>query len=114
MRRRDLLSSTVSDTASQDANADKSGPLIKELLVLKEFQVTEARIVPDDEKAIRKIVKEWCSSGEIDWIISTGGTGFGLRDRTPEASFRNTFVTSVVDHTLAYYNVCYAGHSSIT
>ena len=90
MRQRDLLSSTVSDTASQDANADKSGPLIKELLVLKEFQVTEARIVPDDEKAIRKIVKEWCSSGEVDWIISTGGTGFGLRDRTPEASFRMT------------------------
>lgn len=76
----------VSDTAFNDASADKSGPLVRELVVLKDFQVAEARIVPDDERNIRKTVREWASSGEVDWIITTGGTGFGVRDRTPEAS----------------------------
>lgn len=82
-----LTSSLVSDTASQDAAADKSGPLIKDLLVLGDFQVVEARIVSDDEKAIRRTVREWSGSGEVDWIITTGGTGFGVRDRTPEVKF---------------------------
>ena len=102
-----LITPPVSDTASQDAIADKSGPLIKELLVLRDFQVTEARIVPDDEKTIRRTVKEWCNSGEIDWIITTGGTGFGVRDRTPEASIC-ACSRSAVGHTHAVLRLGYS------
>ncbi|KAH8118420.1 hypothetical protein DFH11DRAFT_1839063 [Phellopilus nigrolimitatus] len=74
-----------SDTASKDASGDKSGPLIAQLVAEKDFAVAETRIVPDDEELIRESVKAWSATGDIDWIITTGGTGFGIRDRTPEA-----------------------------
>lgn len=41
-------------------------------------------IVPDDETQIQAFVKEMSERGDIDWIVTTGGTGFGVRDRTPE------------------------------
>lgn len=76
---------TVSDTASQDATADKSGPTIKSILTDKGHQCSDPHIVPDDEQKIREIVENWCTEGTADLVITTGGTGFGVRDRTPEA-----------------------------
>ncbi|KAF4575201.1 hypothetical protein EYR40_005063 [Pleurotus pulmonarius] len=76
---------TVSDTASLDANADKSGPTINEIVSKAGFICTEAVIVPDSIPRIQNQVKRWCDQGNIDWIITTGGTGFGVRDLTPEA-----------------------------
>ncbi|KAF7318396.1 Molybdopterin molybdenumtransferase [Mycena chlorophos] len=77
---------TVSDTASANATADKSGPAIREILQSKNGFVCDVhRIVPDDVHAIQAAVTEWCSSGEVDWVITTGGTGFGVKDCTPEA-----------------------------
>ncbi|TFY66636.1 hypothetical protein EVG20_g4452 [Dentipellis fragilis] len=77
-------SDSVSDTASADATADKSGPTIREIVLDKGFEVKFQQVVPDDEAAIKRIVREW-SAAKVDWIITTGGTGFGVRDRTPEA-----------------------------
>lgn len=74
----------VSDTASLDANADKSGPTIKEIVSKAGFICAEAAIVPDSIPRIQNQVKRWCDQGDIDWIITTGGTGFGVRDLTPE------------------------------
>jgi Probable molybdopterin binding domain len=74
----------VSDTASVNVNADKSGPTIREILNERGYQCEPLLVVPDDESKIRLAVKTWCERGDIDWIITTGGTGFGLRDRTPE------------------------------
>ncbi|KAF9498679.1 hypothetical protein BDN71DRAFT_1443074 [Pleurotus eryngii] len=76
---------SVSDTASLDANADKSGPIIKEIVSKAGFICTETVIVPDSIPRIQNQVKRWCDQGGIDWIITTGGTGFGVRDLTPEA-----------------------------
>ena len=76
----------VSDTASKDATADKSGPTIRDIVVQYGHQCVQNTIVPDDEEAIRKIVKQWAEQDTIDWIVTTGGTGFGVRDRTPEVS----------------------------
>jgi gephyrin len=51
------------------------------------FNVKESQIVPDDKSAIQKAVKDWSALGAgVDWIVTTGGTGFGVRDRTPEVS----------------------------
>lgn len=76
----------MSDTASKDASSDKSGPLIQELLGGKGYQVVNTAIVPDEVQQIREIVLSWIISGTVDWVITTGGTGFGVRDRTPEVS----------------------------
>lgn len=78
---------TVSDTASVDAAADRSGPTIQEIVQKRGHGCVRSTILPDDEQQIRETVKNWCNDAEntVDWIISTGGTGFGVRDRTPEA-----------------------------
>lgn len=81
---------SVSDTASVDPSADKSGPIIKAIVLSQQscqVQDTYCAIVPDDKEAIETLVVKWCSSGSVDWIITTGGTGFGVRDVTPEVSY---------------------------
>lgn len=75
----------VSDTASKDASADRSGPAIKDIVLQNDYECAESQIVPDDEAQIRSTVREWAERRAADWIITTGGTGFGVRDRTPEA-----------------------------
>lgn len=69
-----------------DAAADKSGPTIQEIVRQRGHGCVRSTILPDDEQQIRETVKNWCYDVEntVDWIISTGGTGFGVRDRTPE------------------------------
>ncbi|CCM01747.1 uncharacterized protein FIBRA_03813 [Fibroporia radiculosa] len=77
---------TVSDTAAADPSTDKSGPTIRDILAAHGgYDCKYLLIVPDDELRIRHTVQAWCDQGDIDWIITTGGTGFGVRDRTPEA-----------------------------
>ena len=77
---------TVSDTASADASLDKSGPLLQELLEKGNhgFKVSHTQIVPDERDEIAGVVRKWASLDEVDWIITSGGTGFGKRDCTPE------------------------------
>jgi molybdenum cofactor synthesis domain-containing protein len=48
--------------------------------------VSKASILPDEGAAIRAILSEWADSGELDVILTTGGTGFSPRDVTPEAT----------------------------
>lgn len=81
-----MTAHAVSDTASTDTAADKSGPTIQSVVEQHGHECVELRIVPDDEEKIRDTVKIWADQGTADWIITTGGTGFGVRDRTPEVS----------------------------
>jgi molybdopterin biosynthesis enzyme MoaB len=74
----------VSDTAAADASADISGPTIKDIVAQHDHECVESRIVPDEESQIRDAVSTWARNGAADWVITTGGTGFGVRDRTPE------------------------------
>ncbi|KAJ7369083.1 MoaB/Mog domain-containing protein [Mycena albidolilacea] len=77
---------TVSDTASANSSADESGPAIREILGQSElFSCSDHLIVADDIQSIQNAVKDWSNRGVADWIITTGGTGFGVRDQTPEA-----------------------------
>ena len=80
---------TISDRASRGEYEDKSGPLLEKLAA--EFftaggrQVeTSISIVPDEEKVIRRLTKE-CIENGWDFIFTSGGTGIGPRDVTPEA-----------------------------
>jgi molybdenum cofactor synthesis domain-containing protein len=77
---------TVSDKSSKGERADQSGPEVKRLLEAAGYQVDEVIIIPDDRPLIAKILKNICDLGEADLIVTTGGTGFALRDVTPEAT----------------------------
>lgn len=74
---------TISDSRSAGAAADESGPVAASLLRDMGFEVVESRIVPDDADLIATTVRELCSRARL--IVTTGGTGIGPRDVTPEA-----------------------------
>ncbi|KAF8908344.1 molybdenum cofactor biosynthesis protein [Mucidula mucida] len=76
---------SFSDTAANDSSADKSGPKISELVQQAKLSCVDYAIVSDDIPLIQKAINLWCYSGQVDVIITTGGTGFGVRDKTPEA-----------------------------
>lgn len=77
---------TVSDRSSQGLRPDSSGPTLVGLVTENGWQANEVKIVPDELEAIKAVLIEWASSGEIDVILTTGGTGFAPRDVTPEAT----------------------------
>ncbi|CAG8534226.1 17591_t:CDS:2 [Cetraspora pellucida] len=69
---------------------DLSGPVLKTLFSetshsKKPFRVIKTKIVKDDSFEIQKSVKDWCDVENLDLVVTTGGTGFGVRDVTPEA-----------------------------
>jgi molybdenum cofactor biosynthesis protein B len=74
---------TVSDGVAAGERHDRSGDLLAELLTADGYEVAR-RVVPDERAAISAAVTELCSSAEL--VLSTGGTGLGPRDVTPEAT----------------------------
>ena len=77
---------TISDRSSRGEREDRSGPLIQEIALQRGWEVIESDIVADEQVEIERQLASWCDSGEIDLILTTGGTGFSPRDRTPEAT----------------------------
>jgi len=74
---------TVSDGVSAGERDDASGDLLVELLGAEGYDV-ERRVVPDDREAIADAIVELAEEAEL--VLTTGGTGLGPRDVTPEAS----------------------------
>ncbi len=82
---------TVSDQGFRGQRQDKSGQVIRDILPSKDSRVVRYQIVPDEVAAISSKLVEWADEGNIDIILTTGGTGLAQRDVTPEATL------SVVD-----------------
>ena len=74
---------TISDT--RDEESDTSGHVLAERVTGAGHVLAAKGIVKDDVAAIRAQVKAWTMSGEVDAIVTTGGTGITGRDVTPEA-----------------------------
>lgn len=74
---------TVSDT--RDAGTDTSGNFLAEALAQAGHECRMRQIVKDNIYQIRKVLSDWIADADIQVIITTGGTGFALRDSTPEA-----------------------------
>ncbi len=74
---------TVSDT--RDEESDTSGATLAERVETAGHALAARALVRDDIEAIRSQTLTWVQSGQIDAIVSTGGTGLTGRDVTPEA-----------------------------
>ncbi|MDX5378852.1 MAG: molybdenum cofactor biosynthesis protein B [Halomonas sp.] len=74
---------TVSDTRGFDR--DGSGDLLSERLSEAGHVLVDRRIVPDDIYRIRAVVSKWVVRDDVQVILVNGGTGFTVRDTTPEA-----------------------------
>ncbi len=87
---------TASDGCAAGVVPDRSGTIARGILQELGFRIADSAIVPDDVEAIRERVKAWAASG-IRLVLTTGGTGLGPRDRTPEA------ITPLLDRELPGY-----------
>ena len=76
---------TVSDTSSFDAKKDLSGPEIIKFMGKKNILLGK-EIISDDVDKIIFTLNKWLEVEELDLILTTGGTGIGPRDVTPEAT----------------------------
>jgi molybdopterin adenylyltransferase len=77
---------TISDTGSKGERKDTSGDAISEIMALEGFVEVAREIVPDEQDIISAKLKDWCDGGTMDVVLTTGGTGLGPRDVTPEAT----------------------------
>ena len=77
---------TLSDRSARGERTDASGPALVQLIQGQGWSVVEQSLLPDEESAIRAVLSSWADSGNLDVILTTGGTGFSPRDVTPEAT----------------------------
>ncbi|MGC1414879.1 MAG: MogA/MoaB family molybdenum cofactor biosynthesis protein [Candidatus Acidiferrum sp.] len=77
---------TISDTVSRGEREDLSGPAVVAVCRGLGWEVTSVLRVSDDPANIREQLRELADSGHVDLILSTGGTGIGPRDNTPEST----------------------------
>jgi molybdopterin adenylyltransferase len=76
----------VSDSCARGERPDRSGPALREECVRLEWQVVSEKIIPDDRAQIRDLLVQLADAGATELILTTGGTGLGPRDVTPEAT----------------------------
>lgn len=77
---------TVSDKGSQGQRQDRSGEVIRDKLSRVESHLVKYEVVPDEVEIIAGKLAGWADDGGVDVILTTGGTGLGPRDVTPEAT----------------------------
>ena len=77
---------TVSDRSFRGERPDGGGPLVAEMLKNAGYEVIMSAIVPDEQAHIEEKLRQIADSGEVQLLVTTGGTGFAPRDVTPEAT----------------------------
>jgi molybdopterin adenylyltransferase len=77
---------TVSDRSARGERPDEGGPLVEKIVGSFGGDVVARALVPDERDLISKQLIDWADGGGIDLILTTGGTGLGRRDVTPEAT----------------------------
>lgn len=77
---------TISDRAARGERVDESGPAARAMLEGGDAQVKETATVPDERDRIARQLRVWADEAGLDIVLTTGGTGLGPRDVTPEAT----------------------------
>ena len=79
----------ISDTAFRDPSTDKAGNTLSDVFANEgnsQWAVHDPNIVPDDILTIQKAVSLFCDGEDyVNLLVTTGGTGFAVKDNTPEA-----------------------------
>ena len=77
---------TVSDKGWRGQRDDESGKAISDSLSLLDSRVVKYEVIPDEVDIIASKLAQWADEDSVDIILTTGGTGLGPRDVTPEAT----------------------------
>jgi molybdenum cofactor synthesis domain-containing protein len=77
---------TLSDRASSGVYEDRSGPKAAEVLKAAGYDVVETILLPDDQSRLERELERLADQRQVSLVLTTGGTGFSERDRTPEAT----------------------------
>lgn len=77
---------TLSDKGSRGERVDESGPAASEMLKEAGYEIAECLLLPDEPALLKKELIRLVDQRMVDLIVTSGGTGFSLRDRTPEAT----------------------------
>jgi molybdopterin adenylyltransferase len=77
---------TVSDSVSSGKSEDRSGPSVEARCKELGWEVASRSVLPDDRAALELFLRNTADSKKADLILTTGGTGLGPRDVTPEAT----------------------------
>jgi molybdopterin adenylyltransferase len=77
---------TISDSVSRGERDDRSGPALVARCRELGWTITSALLASDDPTALRNQMRTIADSGSVDVLLTTGGTGLGPRDVTPEAT----------------------------
>ncbi|MCB7317297.1 MOSC domain-containing protein [Lacrimispora sp. 210928-DFI.3.58] len=77
---------TLSDKGARGERKDESGPAAKEMLEQAGYDVVELLLLPDEPAQLKTQLIRLADSRQVDLVLTSGGTGFSLRDQTPEAT----------------------------
>lgn len=77
---------TLSDKGSRGERKDESGPAAKQILEEAGYEVVELILIPDEPKQLKEQLIRLADGRQVDLVLTSGGTGFSLRDQTPEAT----------------------------
>lgn len=79
---------TVSDRVSAGVMQDEGGPAVAEALAPLQAREIVTAVVPDELDTIAAAIRTWADDDRLDIVLTTGGTGLGPRDVTPEATLK--------------------------
>ena len=79
---------TSSDLGARGQRIDTSGDAVVELMCAAGHELTDRAVLPDEVDQLAEQLANWCDTGAIGVVLTTGGTGLGPRDVMPEATAR--------------------------
>jgi molybdenum cofactor synthesis domain-containing protein len=79
---------TASDACARGEREDKSGEFLVQLLTELGAHIVAKEILSDDLEPLSDKLREYADRPDVNLIVTTGGTGFGPRDNTPEATLQ--------------------------